>query len=111
MLDFTKQEKKALQFLLIVILVGLLISHLQKTRFYPKILNSFNTDTAKFELNKVTQDQLMDSFGLKQKIAQKIVDFRQERGGFSAIEELLEVNGVGEKTFFKLKSKLYLGDE
>ena len=35
--------------------------------------------------------------------AQAIVDHRQKNGGFKKIEELMNVKGIGEKSFLKLK--------
>ena len=41
-------------------------------------------------------------------LAQRIVDFREERGGFRSVEELLEVKGIGEKTFAKIKDNCWV---
>ena len=35
--------------------------------------------------------------------AQKIVDYREQNGNFSSIEELKNVSGIGEKTFEKMR--------
>ena len=37
-------------------------------------------------------------------VAARIVEHRQKNGGFKKIEELMNVKGIGEKTFLKLKS-------
>ncbi|BDR52978.1 hypothetical protein KIM372_08850 [Bombiscardovia nodaiensis] len=41
-------------------------------------------------------------------MAQRIVDYRKRVGHFSSLEQLLEVDGIGEKTLFKLKPYLVL---
>ena len=37
-------------------------------------------------------------------LAQRILDYREEAGGFSAIEELKNVNGIGDKTYDAIKN-------
>ncbi len=111
MLDFTKQEKQVLQFILIIILCGAIISFLQKSHFYPKVYKSFNNEIDKFNLNKVTLAQLTESLGINHRIAQRIVDYRQQNGGFGKIDELMDIKGIGEKSLFKLKPKLYINNE
>ena len=39
-------------------------------------------------------------------LAQRILDWRTEHGQFTAVEELGEVSGVGEKTFAQLAPKV-----
>ncbi len=41
--------------------------------------------------------------GIGPVIAQRIVDYRQEKGPFSSPDQLKEIKGIGEKTFEKLK--------
>jgi len=36
-------------------------------------------------------------------IGQRIIDFREEHGGFKSLEEVMNVKGIGEKTFERLK--------
>ncbi|WP_410538578.1 helix-hairpin-helix domain-containing protein [Streptomyces sp. KL2] len=54
-------------------------------------------------LNSATADQLDALPGIGPVMAQRIIDHRTERGGFSSVEELREVNGIGERRFAELK--------
>jgi len=44
--------------------------------------------------------------GIGARTAALIVDYRQKNGPFKKIEELMNVRGVGEKSFLKLKPQL-----
>jgi competence ComEA-like helix-hairpin-helix protein len=55
-------------------------------------------------LNTATAAQLETLPGIGARTAERIVEYRQKNGGFKKIEELMNVPGVGEKSFLKLKS-------
>jgi len=38
-----------------------------------------------------------------EKLAARIVEYRQKSGGFKTVQELMNVKGVGEKNFAKLQ--------
>jgi comEA protein len=47
--------------------------------------------------------------GVGPKTAARIVEYRQKNGPFKKIEELMNVRGLGEKNFLKLKPQLTIG--
>ena len=59
---------------------------------------------AAINLNTATVAQLQELPGLGARTAERIVEYRQKNGGFKKIEELMNVRGVGEKSFLKLKA-------
>ena len=59
--------------------------------------------TSPININTATAAQLEGLPGIGARTAQAIVDHRQKNGGFKKIEELMNVKGIGEKSFLKLK--------
>ena len=57
-------------------------------------------------LNSATATELQQLPGIGVKVATRIVEYRQKNGPFKKTEELMNVRGVGEKNFLKLKSQL-----
>ena len=58
---------------------------------------------ALINLNTATLAELETLPGVGRATAERIVEHRQKSGGFKKIEELMNVKGIGEKSFLKLK--------
>jgi competence protein ComEA len=54
-------------------------------------------------LNTATASQLEGLPGIGKATADRIVEYRQKGGGFKKVEELMNIRGIGEKSFLKLK--------
>ena len=54
-------------------------------------------------LNTATVSQLETLPGIGKSTAERILEYREKSGGFKKIEDLMNVRGVGEKSFSKLK--------
>lgn len=64
---------------------------------------------ARLNLNTATAAQLDALPGIGPKTAQRILEYRQKIGGFKKIEQLMNVRGVGEKNFLRLKDRITVG--
>ena len=60
-------------------------------------------------LNAATVDQLETLPGIGRKTAERIIEYRTKSGGFKRIEDLMNVKGIGEKSFLKLKPMITVG--
>ena len=65
----------------------------------------------KVDLNQAGVEELMELPGIGEKVAARIVRYREENGPFQAPEELMNVRGIGEKTYLKLESRLTVTTE
>jgi competence protein ComEA len=58
---------------------------------------------ATINLNTATAEQLQSLPGIGPKTAERVLEYRQKNGPFKKIEELMNVKGIGEKSFLKIK--------
>ena len=64
---------------------------------------------ASINLNTATAAELEKLPGIGQKVAARIVEYREKHGPFKKVEELMNVQGVGEKSFLQFRSQLTVG--
>ena len=62
--------------------------------------------TEKVNINTATAEQLQTLPGVGPALAKTIIDHRTKSGKFNKIEELINVKGIGEKKFQKMKDRL-----
>lgn len=62
----------------------------------------------KVNLNTASAADLQKLNGIGQKKAEQIIAYREQNGQFKKIEDLMQVSGIGEKTFAALKDQLAL---
>ena len=58
------------------------------------------------DINSAGVDDLVQLPGIGPKTAEKILSYRQENGKFQSVEDLMNVKGIGQKKFNKLKSNV-----
>jgi len=65
-------------------------------------------EETKLNLNAATVEQLAKIPGLNKDLAKKIIELREENGGFIDMEELLDIQGIDNKLLRQLKQHLYI---
>ena len=60
-------------------------------------------------INTATAQELDGLPGIGLHMAQRIIDYRQKNGPFKRLEDLMSVQGIGEKNFQKLKPLITIG--
>lgn len=62
--------------------------------------------TGEININTADKTDLMTISGIGESRAQDIINYREQHGGFSAIEEIMNVPGIKEATFEKIKDSI-----
>ncbi|RBP39565.1 helix-hairpin-helix domain-containing protein [Garciella nitratireducens] len=80
--------------------------------FQSNINNSANSNisqeenSAKININTADQEQLKTLPGIGDTLSKNIIEYREIHGGFKSIEEIKDVNRIGDKIFNELKEKI-----
>src|SRR5512136_1563998 len=96
----TAQHHKALAFGLAALIVALAFAPLSAQSTASK---------AKININTAPAAELEALPRIGPKVAQRIVDFRTKNGNFKRIEEIMKVQGIGEKVFEQIKDLITVG--
>lgn len=64
----------------------------------------------KVNINTASVEQLTALPGVGPKLAARIVEYRQKSGSFRATQDLMNVQGIGEKNFARLETYLSVGE-
>ena len=63
----------------------------------------------KVNINTAGVDELVTLPGIGKAYAERIVEYRQKNGPFKKVEDIINVRGIGEKTFERIKDRLTIG--
>ena len=115
--------KKAFTWSVLFVAIGCLIfqigmfigrnttSFLPEQSQYSSAVESISeTETIRININSATAEQLQTLPGIGEVLAQRIVDYRNEIGSFNSIDQLLKVNGLGDKKLEAILDSICLED-
>ena len=55
-------------------------------------------------------EELTTLDGIGEKRAEDIISYREQAGGFKSIEELMNIKGIKQAAFDKIKDKIYVAN-
>jgi comEA protein len=87
-------------------IIGLVLVAVFALSFLSPLQAQSKTTAKKVNINTANLEELQTLPRIGEKVAQRIIDFRKEHGPFKKIEELMKVQGVGEKIFKQIKDKI-----
>lgn len=64
--------------------------------------------TASINLNTASAEQLQQLRGIGPAMAARIVDWREQEGPFTSVDQLMAIKGIGEKTLARFRDRLTL---
>lgn len=67
---------------------------------------SGTSSDGRVDINRAGKEELMTLTGVGETRAQAILAYRESHGKFSSVEELMQVEGIKEKTYEKLKDQI-----
>ena len=80
---------------LVVFLIGLI-----------SVIQANAGEVKKININTATAEELMRLDGVGPKYASRIIEYREKYGPFKTPEDIMQVSGIGQKTFEKNKKIL-----
>lgn len=75
---------------------------------FEQTIASYEDEFVYIDLSTASADELKYLDGIGDVIAKRIVEYRTAHGGFSCIDELKSVSGIGDKKFEAIKDHVYL---
>ncbi|ENQ3104173.1 helix-hairpin-helix domain-containing protein [Bacillus cereus] len=70
------------------------------------LANGAPLSDGKIQINIATKEQLEKISGIGPRKAENIIKYREQHGPFQKVEDLLEVDGIGEKSLEKMKDEI-----
>ncbi len=104
MLNLTREERKVIVFLAVVSLLGVTADFFAKKFYSAKPFACLAQDLGKINLNTADKAILMSVPGIGEKIASRIIEYRENKKNFDTPEELRNIKGINGYRYEKMKN-------
>jgi len=91
--------------------LGLILGLVFSSALSLQVQQAQETSEKKININTASSVELQKLPRVGPKVAQRIIDFRNQNGNFKSIEEIMKVRGIGEKIFKQIKDMITVGEE
>lgn len=96
---------------------GVIIEHFEGETFTEEIITSDEAVVTytkasnhmidgKLNINAATAEELAELHGIGEKLAERIIKYREENGAFSQTEGIMLVQGIGESAYSNIQDKI-----
>src|SRR5262249_51808052 len=92
-----------------VLLIALNFAHLRQGLFSPNLLH-VESVPYQIDVNTADKAELLQLPAIGETLAQRILEYRQEHGGFRSVDDLRRVKGIGPITLEKLRSHVCVSE-
>jgi comEA protein len=79
---------------------------IEKPPAYPRKTPASHSASKKININTASIEELDQLPGIGQKKARRIIEYRQKRGKFTKTEDIINVSGIGEGIYKKIKDRI-----
>ncbi len=108
MLEMTHQERQVVLFLMAAALVGIGVNFATIVNTRARCFLTEGVNTAKVNINEAGIEELLQTKRVSEKLAVRIIEYRNTHGLLRNIEEIKEIKGIGDYRYEKLKEVLFV---
>lgn len=106
--------ERSRKFLSVFCFIGLLCFIFSILILAPKVTFAEGEEVVpavKININTATQEELAQLKGIGEKLANRIIEYREQHGPFEKLEDILKVKGLGEKFLEENHARITVGEE
>jgi competence protein ComEA len=116
MRSFLEKIRYRLPLILIIVIFIFVSGSIFREKYYVNQKTNVETNSRKYDvqiinINTAAYDEFLKLPGIGPTKAKAIIDYREKIGNFNSIEDIMNVSGIGESTFSKIKDRIKVDEE